>query len=63
MSALRTEDRALYVEAMAVAICNAIRKHHGLPPLRNLNDVESPDQYRAQANAALTAYLAKRLGH
>lgn len=63
MISLKMEDRARYVEVMALAICNAIRRHHGLKRLRNLNDVENPELYRKQAAASLDAYLAERFGH
>ncbi len=54
--ATRAPDEDQIVEAMALAICNAIRDDHDLPALKNLDRVESPDTFRKQARVALKAY-------
>lgn len=50
-----TKLDALRIEAMAVAICNTIRRSYHLRPIVDLDSVEDPDKYRNQARAALTA--------
>lgn len=55
------DDREI-VEAMAVAMCNSIRKDNELPPIRSLEKVERPDHYRRQAQAALKEYRKFALG-
>lgn len=43
------------IDAMAVAICNSIRRDHGLSPIEDMSNVECPDTFRRQAAAALAA--------
>lgn len=49
-------DEETIIEAMALAICNAIRDDRDLPALTNLGNVQEPGQYRKQARCALRAY-------
>lgn len=55
-------DDSTIIDAMAVAICNSIRKDRGLAPIKSLEIVEAPDTYRRQAERALAAYMRVKFG-
>jgi hypothetical protein len=40
---------------MALAICNAVRADHGLPPIADMAVVEDPEMFYRQARAAYAA--------
>lgn len=44
------------VEAVALALCNDMRRRLDMEPVQKLDDVHSPKQYRKQARVALAAY-------